>query len=112
MGLLGWYHPVSQVSPWAIEVMKEVCVDIRHHVPTPVDTYLQEEWDYVVTVCDYAHEACPAFSGKVKHRIHMGLEDPANVVGSEEQILNKFRQVWDQIKEYFWNLYNEYLKNS
>lgn len=98
-------EPASRVNPRAVAVMKEVGIDISHHVPTHVDTYLQEEWDYVITVCDHANETCPAFLGKVKQRLHIGFEDPSNAVGTEEYIMSEFRRIRDQIKEQFWNFY-------
>ncbi|NTW26315.1 MAG: arsenate reductase ArsC, partial [Lentimicrobium sp.] len=61
----------------AVEVMKEIGIDISHHTSDSVDLYLGEEWDYVITVCGGANEACPAFLGKVKHRLHIGFDDPS-----------------------------------
>lgn len=103
-------EPASRVNPRAVEVMKEVGIDISHHIPTHVDKYLQEEWDYVITVCDHANETCPAFLGKVKHRLHIGFEDPSNAVGSEEYVMSEFRRIRDQIKEQFWNFYTNNLR--
>lgn len=57
--------------------MKEVGIDISSHVPTHVNTYLHQEWDYVITVCGGAHESCPMFTGNVCHRLHIGFDDPA-----------------------------------
>jgi arsenate reductase len=87
-----------------------VGIDISQHVPTHVDKYLPEEWDYVITVCDHANETCPAFMGKVKHRLHIGFEDPSNAVGSEEYIMSEFRRIRDQIKEEFQKFYNENIR--
>ena len=98
-------EPAEKVSSKAIEVMKEAGVDISHHSPTLVDQYLEDEWDYVITVCDHARETCPAFTGKVKHRLHMGFEDPAGAVGSKKEVLNKYREVRDQIKKTFYTFY-------
>ena len=66
-------HPANQVNPTAVKVMLEAGIDISQHIPTLVDRYLSEEWDYVITVCDNAHETCPAFIGKVKHRSAYGI---------------------------------------
>ena len=98
-------EPAEKVSSKAIEVMKEAGIDISHHSPTLVDHYLEDEWDYVITVCDHARETCPAFTGKVKHRLHMGFEDPAVAVGSKKEVLNKYREVRDQIKKTFYTFY-------
>ena len=102
--------PADRVNPYAIEAMKEVGVYISDHSPTLVDQYLDDEWDYVITVCDHANETCPAFLGKVDHRLHMGFEDPAAADGSEEEILDKFREVRDQIKQEFKELYENHMQ--
>ncbi|MCX6308061.1 MAG: arsenate reductase ArsC, partial [Bacteroidia bacterium] len=67
--------------------------------------YIDEEWDYVITVCDHANETCPMFTGKVKHRLHLGFEDPSHVTGSDEFIWSEFRRVRDLIKQRFFDFY-------
>ena len=94
-------HPAEQVNPQAVEVMAEAGIDISHHRPTDVATCLNETWDYVITVCDHARESCPAFSGEVRHRLHIGIEDPSEVTGSPETIRQAFIQARDLIKERF-----------
>lgn len=91
--------PAGKVHPMAIEVMKEIGIDISTHYPKSVDQFLDESFDWVITVCDSANESCPFFSGDVKQRIHMGFEDPAAVVGDKEVIRARFRSVRDQINE-------------
>ena len=103
-------NPANRVSSRAIEVMKEAGVDISNHFPKSVDQYLDEEWDYVITVCDHANETCPVFSGKVKHRLHIGFDDPSHAVGSEEFIWSEFRRVRDEIKKGFYDFYTEQIK--
>ncbi len=103
-------QPARQVNQTAVKVMQEVGIDISHHTPKMVDLYLSEAWDYVITVCDHAHETCPLFSGKVKHRLHMGFEDPSHATGSNEFILSEFYRVRDQIKDEFYLLYVEQIK--
>jgi len=103
-------EPAKQVNPTAIKVMKEVGIDISQHTPTMVDQYLNDEWDYVITVCDHANETCPAFFGKVKNRLHIGFEDPSHAKGSDEFILHEFRRIRDLIKERFYKFYVENLK--
>jgi len=71
--------------------------------------YLNVEWDYVITVCDDANETCPLFTGKVKHRIHMGFEDPSGAIGSGKFIMNEFRRIRDEIKTEFFKFYKDYL---
>jgi len=102
----------GKLNPKAVAVMKEIGIDISHHTSDSVDLYLGEEWDYVITVCGGANEACPAFIGKVKHRLHIGFDDPSHVTGSDEYIWSEFRRVRDEIKECFWKLYINDLKMS
>lgn len=103
-------QPASKVNPVAIEVMKECGIDISFHNPGPVENYLDDEWDYVITVCDDANETCPVFSGKVKKRMHIGFEDPSKKSGTPGYILGEFRRIRDQIQEKFYKLYSEEIK--
>lgn len=103
-------EPAKMVNPKAIEVMSEIGLDISNHKPEIVDTYLNDEWDYVITVCGGANEACPAFMGKVKHRLHIGFDDPSHATGTDEFIWSEFIRVRDEIKEGFWKFYNENIK--
>ena len=96
----------GKLNDKAVAVMKEIGIDISHHTSDSVDLYLNDEWDYVITVCGGANESCPAFTGKVKHRLHMGYDDPSHVTGSDEYIWSEFRRVRDEIKEGFLNFYN------
>lgn len=73
----GGTEPAPQVNPLAIKVMKEVGIDLRSHVPTHVNTYLDQEWDYVITVCGGARDTCPMFTGKVGKQLHIGFDDPS-----------------------------------
>jgi len=100
----------GKLNPKAVAVMKEAGIDISHHTSDSVDLYLGEEWDYVITVCGGANEACPAFIGKVKHRQHIGFDDPSHAVGNEEFIRGEFIRVRDEIKEGFYKLYIEQIK--
>jgi arsenate reductase len=99
-------HPADKVNPNAVKVMKEIGIDISHHVPELVDKYLDREWDYVITVCGGARDECPFFSGKVKNRLHIGFDDPADAVGSEEEVMAVYRRVRDEISNGFLNFYN------
>lgn len=102
--------PAEHVHPLAISVMAEVGIDISHHVPRNVKEYLDEPWDYVITVCGGANETCPTFVGKVGKRIHIGFDDPSNVVGSKEHVISEFRKVRDDIRKAFRNFYATYVK--
>jgi arsenate reductase len=90
--------------------MKEAGIDIGHHTSDQVDKYLNDEWDYVITVCGGANEKCPAFIGKVKHRLHIGFDDPSHAVGTEEFIRSEYYRVRDEIKEGFWKFYVNEIK--
>ena len=100
----------GKLNPKAVAVMKEAEIDISHHTSDSVDQYLGEEWDYVITVCGGANEACPAFIGKVKHRLHMGFDDPSHAVGTDEFIRSEFIRVRDEIKTAFHAFYTEQIK--
>lgn len=100
-------EPAKEVHPKAIEVMKEDGINISSSKPKLVDEFLGDHFDYVITVCDDANESCPAFIGKVKNRMHIGFEDPANARGTEEEILNVFRKVRNQIRNAFFSFYQE-----
>jgi arsenate reductase len=100
----------GKLNQKAVAAMKEIGIDISHHTSDSVDLYLNEEWDYVITVCGGANESCPAFFGKVKHRLHIGFDDPSHAVGNEEFINSEFIRVRDEIKNAFGKLYNEQLK--
>ncbi|HEX2970282.1 MAG TPA: arsenate reductase ArsC [Bacteroidales bacterium] len=102
--------PVAEVNRLAIKVMAEANIDISHERPEPVDIYLKEEWDYVITVCDEANETCPFFPGKVKHRLHMGFEDPSKAKGRPEHIMNEFRKTRDLIAVSFHKFYTSQIK--
>ncbi len=87
----------NSVHPMAIEVMREVGVDISNHRSKGVDEFMGQSFDYVITLCDQAGKSCPVFLGEAQ-RLHMGFPDPAAVVGSEEEKLTAFRRVRDQIQ--------------
>lgn len=106
----GGTEPAKQVNPKAVEVMKEAGIDISGHVPTHVNTYLNQEWDYVITVCGGANESCPAFTGKVGKRLHIGFDDPSHAVGTPEFIDAEFHRVRDEIKKRFAEFYVKEIK--
>jgi arsenate reductase len=87
------------VNPKAIQVMKEDGIDISHHTSNHIDEYENIVFDYVITVCDNAKERCPVFPTKA-HKTHRNFSDPAKAEGNEEEILNEFRRVRDEIKSF------------
>jgi arsenate reductase len=105
-------NPASSVSTRAIAVMKEVGIDISTHSPKSVDQFLSLPFDYVVTVCDNAKEQCPVFSGNVKHRLHIGFDDPTEALGTDDEVMTEFRRVRDEIREGFRRLYTETIRQG
>lgn len=97
----------GRLNAKAVKAMAEIGIDISQHTSDSIDLFLDEEWDYVITVCGGANESCPAFMGKVKERLHIGFDDPSHVEGSEEYIWSEFLRVRDEIKEGFHALYAE-----
>ena len=104
--------PAERVNPFAVKAMKEIGIDISNGIAEDIDKYLSQSFDYVITVCDNAKESCPVFMGKVKHRIHIGFDDPADAFGTEEEIMPVYRRVRDEIKKEFYELYKKELKNK
>lgn len=98
-------RPAAHVNSKAVEVMMEAGVDISAHTPKSVDIYLNEPWDYVITVCGGANETCPMFTGEVGKRLHIGFDDPSDAVGSDEFVMSEFRRVRDEIKDGFERFY-------
>lgn len=87
------------VNPIAIAVMKEDGIDISGHTSNFVDEYLSQDFDFVITVCDNARERCPVFPARTV-KLHHNFPDPANATGSDEEVLETFRETRDLIKEY------------
>lgn len=92
--------PAGYVHPLAIEVMREIGIDISNHTSKHMNAFLDRQVNTVITVCGNADQACPMFPGQVS-RYHWGFDDPAHATGSEEEIRNVFRRVRDQIKLVF-----------
>lgn len=87
------------VNPKATAIMKEDGIDISNHSSNNITEYFNVEFDYVITVCDNAKEQCPYFPTKAK-MFHYNFPDPAKAIGNEEEIMNEFRNVREQIKNY------------
>ncbi len=99
--------PSDIIHPKAVSVMAELGIDLGSNKPKSVDEFLDENFDYVITVCGDAKENCPWFNGNVKNRMHIGFDDPAKATGSEEEILSEFRRIRDEIKDDFYKFYKE-----
>lgn len=98
-------HPEKEVNTFAVTVMKEKGIDIRFQFPKNINEFVNDSFDYVITVCDNAREICPIFTGNVKQRLHVGFEDPALVKGTDEEKLEVYRKVRDQIEVEFRKLF-------
>ncbi|MDN5554123.1 arsenate reductase ArsC [Prevotella sp.] len=105
-------EPSEKVNDKAVAVMNEVGIDISSAYPKSVNQYLDEEWDYVITVCGGANENCPMFTGHVKHRLHIGFDDPAAITGDEEFVMNEFRRIRNEIKNGFYAFYITEIKQQ
>ena len=88
----------THVRPLAVQAMDELGIDISGQESKTLERYLSEHFDYVITVCDDANEACPVFPG-ARQRLHWSFEDPAQAIGSEEERLQVFRAVRNAIRE-------------
>lgn len=97
----------GKLNAKAVKAMSEIGIDISGHTSDSVSKYLNDEWDYVITVCGGANEACPTFLGKVKTRLHMGFDDPSHATGTEAFIWSEFIRVRDEIKATFYKFYKE-----
>jgi len=85
----------SFVRPQAIAVMNEIGIDISGHRSKSADEFLDDEFDYVITVCDHANQRCPVFAGPAK-RLHWSIDDPV-ISGSENEQLAAFRRARDDL---------------
>ena len=104
--------PSTQVHPKAIQVMNEVGIYLSKNYPKHSDQFINDELDFVITVCDNAKESCPVFLGKVGQQLHIGFEDPADATGTEEEILRVFRRIRDEIKKDFYEFYLKEIKTQ
>jgi len=88
----------TRVRPEAVRVMDELGIDLRPHESKTVDRFVGERFDWVITVCDRAREACPNFPGGTR-TLHWGFDDPAEASGSEDERIEVFRRVRDEIRD-------------
>jgi arsenate reductase len=105
-------NPAPRVNPLAIQAMKEIGIDISRGTPKKVDQFLNQSFDYVITVCDDADKSCPNFRGKVGKRAHIGFPDPAKATGSDAEKLTVFRTVRDDIQRRFRDYYEKEIKKG
>ena len=88
----------TSVNRKAIEVVKEIGIDLSGHHSKVMDEFAGEQFDYVITLCGDANEKCPLFFGGVR-RIHLGFSDPSRMIGSDEDVMKEFRKVRDEIRQ-------------
>ena len=82
------------------------------HIPTSVTDYINDKWDYVITVCGGANETCPAFTGEVGKRLHIGFDDPSDAAGTPDFIRSEFIRVRNDIKDRFYQFYVSEIKKE
>jgi arsenate reductase len=102
--------PADSVNPLAVRACEEIGIDISKNYPKLADNFINDPFDYVITVCDNAREICPVFLGDVKHQIHIGFDDPYDAVGTIEEQMLVYRRVRDEIKRDFYEFYNQIKK--
>jgi arsenate reductase len=90
--------PAGGVHPLAIRAMQELAIDISHHTSKSLDAFTGQKFDYLITLCDNAREACPTYAG-AGEQLHWGFDDPAHAQGTDEQKMAVFRRVRDEIRQ-------------
>ncbi len=93
-------NPAGYVHPMAIAALAEIGIDIAAHESKHMNDFLEQDITIVVTVCGNADQACPMFPGQV-NRYHWGFDDPAHATGTDEEIMEVFRRVRNEIKLVF-----------
>jgi len=96
----------SDVNPYAISVMAEIGIDISKHRSKSIKEFYDEEFDYVISVCDDAEKACPSFPHGKKY-LHKGFKDPSKIKGDRYKILKEFRATRDDIKEWIEKMFRD-----
>jgi arsenate reductase len=104
-------QPAERVNPFTIRVMREIGFDLSGTETKSVERFLDQDFDFVITVCGGVKETCPVFLGKVKQRLHIGFDDPADATGSDAEILTVYRRVRDEIRIGFHRFYEDYIAN-
>ncbi len=97
------------LNPKAVEVMAEIGIDIGSNTSDHISRYDGERFDYVITLCGDADEKCPMVVGGVE-RIHIGFDDPPRATGSEEEVMNVYRRVRDEIRQQLGDFFRQQLK--
>ena len=98
------------LNPKAVQVMAEIGIDISANSSDHISKYDGQSFDYVITLCGDANEKCPLFFGGVK-RMHVGFDDPPKATGTEEEVLNVYRRVRDEIRQQLGDFFRRELSN-
>ncbi len=99
------------LNPKAVEVMAEIGIDISANSSDHISKYKGQDFDYVITLCGDANDKCPLFFGGVK-RIHIGFDDPPKATGSDDEVMNVYRRVRDEIRNQLGDYFHSELAGS
>ena len=105
-------QPNDRIHPIAFLVMAERQLYMDDNFPKSVEHFVNESFDYVITVCEEAKNSCPIFTGEVKQYIHLNFNDPAKSEGTEKYIFSEFRRVRDEIETVFRKFFQENLQTQ
>lgn len=105
-------YPAIDVHPLAIQVMADSGIDISRNQTNPVENYLDEPWDFVITLCNEAEENCPTFTGKVRNRSNIVFYDPSRAKGTPEFIKSEFQRINNRIKAQLYDFYYDEIQNG
>jgi len=105
-------EPAEAVHPLTIRAMDEIGIDISQSSTTNINQFVNEDWDFVITVCDIAKEICPAFLGNVRNSVYLKFEDPLSYEGDDEFLLKLIRTTRTQIVNEFEDFYNEFITSK
>jgi arsenate reductase (thioredoxin) len=89
----------SKLNPYVVRTMEEMGIDMSMHSSKGIDQFIGQEWDYIVTVCDNAKEACPYIPG-AKEYIHESFSDPSGLIGSDKEIMSRVRLIKKEIQNW------------
>lgn len=103
-------HP-SSINPYAIKVMKEIDIDISNQRSKSMEELRGMKFDFVITVCDNAKEACPFFPNSVRY-LHKSFDDPSQFKGTGEEMLSAFRHVRDEIREWIDKTFSQEMEQT
>lgn len=105
-------EPAEIVHPLTIQAMAEIGIDISKSSTSNINEFVNQDWDYVITVCDIAKESCPVFKGNVKNSISLKFDDPLSYEGDDEFLLKLIRTTRTQIINIFEDFYNEFITSK